>query len=173
MGRRTRDEGRKTIAIVCGVGNNGGDGLVAARHLLNAGVKVQVCLIGKISKLKPDPKTNLNILEKMGVKVKRVKTLKGLKGIGKAGLIIDALFGIGLSSEVREPYASIIDFLNRSRKPILAVDVPSGLDADTGQAPGIAVKAKRTVTFVAKKKGFRRASRYCGKVVVRDIGITP
>ena len=90
-----------------------------------------------------------------------------------ADLIIDAIFGIGLSSEVKEPYAGMIEYLNRSENPILSVDVPSGLDADTGKVLGVAVRARRTVTFVASKKGFLRADgpKYCGKIVVRDIGV--
>lgn len=162
------------VAIVCGVGNNGGDGLVAARHLLNAGIKVNVCIVGKLSKLKPDPKTNYSILKKMGLKIRGVeKGGEGVRGLKKADLIIDAIFGIGLKSEVRRPYSDIINLLNRSRKPILAVDVPSGLDADSGKVLGTAIKAKRTVTFVASKKGFAKVDgpRCCGKIVVRDIGV--
>ncbi len=162
----------KKVVVLCGVGNNGGDGLVAARHLVNAGVKVKVYIVGKISRLKADPKTNLNILRKMGMRIKRdVEGLRGMMREGE-GIIIDALFGIGLKSDVREPYASVVDLMNRSGKPILSVDVPSGLDADTGKVLGVAVKAKRTVTFVASKKGFSKARKYCGKLVVRDIGIT-
>jgi NAD(P)H-hydrate epimerase len=153
---------KKRVSVICGVGNNGGDGFVAARHLMNAGIKVSVLIVGKISKLKPDPKKNFIILRNM--KAEFTKKIDG-------DLIIDALFGIGLKSEVREPYASVIDLMNKSGKPILAVDVPSGLNADTGKALGIAVKAKKTVTFVASKKGFAKARKYCGKVVVRDIGI--
>jgi hydroxyethylthiazole kinase-like uncharacterized protein yjeF len=165
--------GKKKVAIVCGVGNNGGDGLVAARHLLNAGINVKVYLAGKISKLKPDPKINLNILKKMRQKVKIVKYLKDIKGIGKANLIVDAIFGIGLKSEVRKPISDIIRYLNQSKKPILSVDVPSGLDADTGRVLGAVVKSNRTVTFVAAKKGFSKVEgpRFCGKIIVRDIGI--
>lgn len=159
---------KKRVAVVCGVGNNGGDGLVAARHLLNAGVKVKVYLIGKISKLKPDPKLNLEILVRMGQKILRFPSL--IKG---SDLIIDAIFGIGLKSEVRGHYAQIIGFLNKTGKPILSVDVPSGLDADSGKILGVAIKAKETVTFVASKKGFSngRGPKHCGKIVVRDIGI--
>ncbi|MFH1683279.1 MAG: NAD(P)H-hydrate epimerase [Candidatus Margulisiibacteriota bacterium] len=153
------------VAIVCGVGNNGGDGLVAARHLLNAGVKVQVFIVGKLSKLKADPKTNYHILKKMGI-------AKFVRRFPKnCDLIIDALFGIGLKAEVRKPYSDIICLMNESGKPILAVDVPSGLDADTGKVLGVVVKAKRTVTFVASKKGFSKARKYCGKIIVRDIGV--
>lgn len=164
---------KKRVAVVCGVGNNGGDGLVAARHLLNSGKQVSIYIIGKRSKLKADPRTNFTVLSRMKARIRWVRSLHDLKGIGNSDLIIDAIFGIGLSSEVRKPYSEIIDLLNRSRKPILAVDVPSGLDADTGKVMGTAVKARRTVTFVALKKGFSRADgpKHCGKVMVRDIGI--
>lgn len=169
--------GGSEVAVLCGVGNNGGDGLVAARHLLNAGKKVKVFLVGKTSKLKTDPKINLSILDKMGCDIIRSEgaekfILRFPSLIRKADLIIDAIFGIGLKSGVKEPYAEIIRCLNQSKKPVLAVDVPSGLNADTGEVLGVAVKARRTVTFVAAKKGFRKARRYCGKVVVKDIGIT-
>lgn len=172
-----RGRGTKgTVAIICGAGNNGGDGLVAARHLLSAGKKVRVFLIGKVSKLKPDPEQNFSILEKMGCDIIKsegdeefILRFPGL--IKKTDLIIDAIFGIGLSSAVRSPIFEVIEAMNKSKKPVLSVDVPSGLDADSGRVLGAAVRATRTVTFVASKKGFRKARRYCGRIVVRDIGI--
>jgi NAD(P)H-hydrate epimerase len=174
MVRGSRYGGRR-IVVVCGTGNNGGDGLVAARHLINAGVRVKIFVVGKISKLKPDPKANYNILKQMGQKI---ISFEGAAAFNRrfpknANLIIDAIFGIGLKSEVRSPIADVIDFLNRSKIPILAVDVPSGLDADTGKVLGTAIRAKKTVTFVADKKGFNKAGakRYCGRIVVRDIGV--
>ncbi len=162
--------GKKRVVVVCGVGNNGGDGLVAARHLLNAGVKVEVYLLGEPSKLKPDPKTNFNILIKMETATFRRRFPGRLK---KVDLIIDAIFGIGIKSDVRSPVSNVIEFINRSRRPVLSVDVPSGLDADTGNVLGVAVKARKTVTFVASKKGFSKADgpKYCGKIEVRDIGV--
>jgi len=174
MVRGARDGGR-TIAVVCGTGNNGGDGLVAARHLINAGVKVKVFVIGRISNLKPDPKINYNILKQMGRRIIFCEeTATFSRRFPKnANLIIDSIFGIGLRSEVQSPISDVINHLNRSKIPILAVDVPSGLDADTGKALGAAIRAKTTVTFVASKKGFKKAGakKYCGKIVVRDIGI--
>jgi NAD(P)H-hydrate epimerase len=150
-------------AVICGTGNNGGDGFVAARHLLNAGLKVKVFVVGSKSKLKRDPKINLNILLKMGQGVKWVKSVKDLKGIEKCGLIIDAIFGIGLNSPVKGIFLDAINALNNSGVPILSVDVPSGFNV------GTAVRPRRTVTFVAAKKGM--APKYCGKIVVKDIGI--
>jgi len=167
-----RDKGygiRGTVAVVCGAGNNGGDGFVAARHLINAGIKVKVFVTGPKSKLKKDPKTNLNILLKMGQGIKWVRSAKDLIGIKNYELIIDAIFGIGLNSQVKGLYLDAINVLNNSRVPILSVDVPSGLNADNGKVLGAAVRAKRTVTFVAPKKGM--GPKYCGKIVVRDIGI--
>jgi len=173
-----------TVAVVCGTGNNGGDGFVAVRHLLNAGFKVKVFVVGSKAKLKRDPKINLNILLKMGqrvnphtkdfgVGIKWVRSMKDLNGIKKSALIIDALFGIGLNSPVKGIYLDVISFLNRSGIPILSVDVPSGLDADSGKVLGAAVRARRTVTFVAPKRGFFMAEgpAHCGKIMVRDIGI--
>jgi NAD(P)H-hydrate epimerase len=152
------------VAVVCGTGNNGGDGLVAARHLINVGYKVKVFVIGSKSKLKKDPKINLNILLKMGQGVVWIKSVKDLKGIEKCGLIIDALFGIGLNSPVKGLYLDAINAMNKSGIPILSVDVPSGFNM------GTAVRPRRTVTFVAVKKGMTRAN--CGKIVVKDIGVS-
>jgi NAD(P)H-hydrate epimerase len=163
MGLGTRDQGLGKVAVVCGVGNNGGDGFVAARHLVNAGYKVKVFVVGSKSKLKNDPKINLNILRKMGQGIKWVKSVKDLKGIEKCGLIIDAIFGIGLKSPVAGLYLETINYLNKTGIPILSVDVPSGLNM------GTAVRPRRTVTFVAIKKGMTRAN--CGEIVVKDIGI--
>ena len=136
---------------------------MAARHLRNAGVKVKVFVVGSKSKLKRDPKINLNILQKMGQGIVWVKSVKDLKGIEKCGLIIDALFGIGLRSPVAGLYLKTIEYLNKTGIPILSVDVPSGFNM------GIAVRPARTVTFVAVKKGMTSAN--CGKIVVKDIGI--
>ncbi|MBN2058319.1 MAG: NAD(P)H-hydrate epimerase [Candidatus Saganbacteria bacterium] len=167
-------KGSGPVVIVCGTGNNGGDGLVAARHLLNAGLRVEVMIVGKLSKLKPDPKTNYAILKRIGAAGPACRQAGFTRRLPqRASLIIDALFGLGLNADIREPYASIIDRINDHKAPVLSVDVPSGLDADTGRRLGRAVKAKRTVTFVAAKKGFFKSDgpKYCGRIVVRDIGI--
>lgn len=151
------------IAVVCGTGNNGGDGFVAARHLLNAGYPVDIYLIGKSSKLKPDAEINHQLLIKMGQKINY------FRDVPKAELIIDAIFGIGINYQVKEPYLSIINALNGANLPIISVDVPSGLNADTGEIMGTAIKAVATVTFVAAKKGFAKAKAVTGEIIVRDI----
>lgn len=192
---------KKNVAIVCGVGNNGGDGFVCARHLLNQGINVKVYIVGDINKIKKDAEINLNILRKLAKTFIALATCpltlvpfvgssskasprgasarggqesrKGIDKIRKSDLIIDAIFGIGLNSKIKEPYFSVIRQINESKIPILSIDVPSGLDADRGVALRIAVKAKKTVTFVAPKIGFykKEGPKYCGKIVVRDIGI--
>jgi NAD(P)H-hydrate epimerase len=161
------------VAVICGVGNNGGDGLVAARHLINHDDKVLVYIVGDIRKLKADPKTNLNILMKMGIIIEqwkpRLSAADFLSKIINADLIVDAIFGIGLKSSIKEPFLEMINYLNRLNLPILAVDVPSGLSADTGEVMGAAIKADLTVTFVAPKKGFAKSKAFTGKIIVRDI----
>jgi len=175
-GRSVAEEALKIpaqkILIICGVGNNGGDGFVAARHLLNAGKEVKVSIVGNPDKLKPDPKANLKVLEKLKVDWKPANELRGFQEVD---LVIDSLFGIGLNADIREPYLSVINKINQAEKPVLAVDVPSGLDADTGKVLGVAVKAQTTVTFVAPKRGFYLASgpECCGNVIVRNIGVDP
>ncbi len=165
--------GRGPIAAVCGTGNNGGDGFVASRHLLNSGRDVSLFVVGEKEKLKNDPQINLAILLKMKRKIKWVKMARDLKGLTEAGLIVDALFGIGLNAPVSGIQRAAIEAINSSKVPVLSVDVPSGLNADTGRVMGAAVRADRTVTFVAPKKGFYLADGplCCGEIIVRDIGI--
>jgi len=162
------------VAVICGTGNNGGDGLVAARQLLNAGFSVDIYLIGDPAKLKNDAGINHGILIRMGQPIRRVDSAADLQQVKFAGLIIDAIFGIGLRAEIKEPYLSVIRHLNGLNIPLLAVDVPSGLNADTGEIMGAAIKADITVTFVAAKNGFflKEGPRACGQILVRDIGIS-
>ena len=165
------------VVIFCGSGNNGGDGFVVARHLLSCGIKVKVFLIGKHQELKQDPATNYKILKKLKCPVESIACIdkKVLAELNRATVIVDAIFGIGLSRFVEEPYKSIIDAINQARKFVVAVDVPSGLDASTGKIFDICVKASVTVTFAVMKKGFLTTCvrQYTGKVVVADIGIPP
>lgn len=164
-------------SIFCGKGNNGGDGFVAARHLINKGWKSHVYLLGKVGQLTGDARTNFNILTKMGQKIREIISLKPLKKIGssltKVDLIIDAIFGIGLNGLVREPQKSIILLLNSTKKPILSVDVPSGLDATTGKIHGVCIQAARTVTFALPKHGFFKGQgpEFIGQLSTADIGI--
>jgi NAD(P)H-hydrate epimerase len=165
-------------AIICGKGSNGGDGLVAARHLLVRGIPAQVFLAGTPQELKGPSRLQWIILNRLGLNVSLLNpdTLAGLGGkLRSCDCIIDALFGIGLSGEIRGMYRAVIDAINAARAYVLAVDVPSGLDADTGRICGVCVRADATVTFVAPKPGMRqrRAAKLCGRIIVADIGVPP
>jgi len=169
--------GRCSPALVfCGRGNNGGDGFVVARHLINNGIETHVFLVGAMSKIKGDARVNLRILQKMGVTIHRI-TKKGLPELRKqrkqCGVIIDALLGTGLSGEVSGLYRDAIEIINGAGCPVMAIDIPSGLDGMTGEPLGIAVVANMTVTFQLPKKGFEnpRARNYTGQLKVADIGI--
>lgn len=162
--------------IFCGRGNNGGDGFVVARHLINNGIEIAVYVVGALSKMKGDAAVNLRILRKMGIPINKVsqKMLPQLRVRMKdCGLIIDALLGTGLSGEVTGLYREVIALINEAGCPVLSVDIPSGLDGTTGQPLGIAVVANTTVTFQLPKKGFEnpRARNFTGELKVVDIGI--
>lgn len=166
----------KPVAIFCGKGNNGGDGFVAARHLLVQGIKPDIFLAGYTCDVQNEAKVNLDILLKLKQKITEVdeKNLHLVKNkIYKYALIIDALLGVGLSGEVRGIFRDLIDIINLSKAKVLTVDIPSGLDATSGKVLGCCVKADRTVTFVAKKRGkvLGEGPKYCGRVVVKDLGI--
>lgn len=171
--------GTRKVAVLCGKGNNGGDGYVIARHLHNSGVSVKVFVVANISDIlkEGDAAVNLQILLKMKIPVQELPDIAAVKNLAKElrgyDVIIDALFGTGLSGEVREPFRTLIDAVNDSRKPIISVDIPSGLDANTGAVLGAAVKATKTVTFAVSKKGFylNEGPAHTGEVVVTDISI--
>ena len=174
------ESGGDTVCIFCGPGNNGGDGFVIARHLANRGCDVKAFLVGKIDdalRKGGDAAVNLEIALNMDVPVLELgndASLKtALRDAEGTDLIVDALLGTGTTGQVREPYAELIEGVNRLGLPVLAVDVPSGLDCDTGMPLGAAVRAARTVTFVAAKRGFAEpASRqYTGEVKVADISV--
>jgi len=158
---------KANVIIFCGGGNNGGDGFVTARHLVNSGIKLTIVLTKPYNAYTGDALINLNIIRKMNIPI--VKKTKNLRGYD---LIIDALLGTGAKGEIREPYKNIIEQINDSNKPVISVDIPSGLNGDTGDACGAAVKANITVTMGCPKKGMlkRKARKYVGKLAVADIG---
>jgi NAD(P)H-hydrate epimerase len=179
---------RKLVTIMSGPGNNGGDGFVIARHLQNQGYPVQVWLcaenIFRAPKISADSQANFDIWLKSSNIFYRVET-----GLGKwhpqlsrffsdeifqnDGWIIDCLFGTGLTRAISEPLDELIGCINASQRPVLAVDLPSGLDCDTGVPLGPTIRAKATATFVATKLGFSQegASNWTGEVTVIDIGV--
>jgi NAD(P)H-hydrate epimerase len=176
---RLRGEAPGPVCIVAGRGNNGGDAFVAARHLANRGVPLDLFFTGDLDAADPgtDAGINLFVLLKMGLLVRelgRVEAARTLEQkLGDASVVVDALLGTGTRGEVAEPLRSLIDAINRSPGRVVAVDLPSGLDADTGEILGISVRADVTVTFGLPKTGFARGAGLgqCGKIVVADIGL--
>jgi NAD(P)H-hydrate epimerase len=169
------------VLILCGPGNNGGDGAVVARHLDLRGVSVQVVWFTRADRLRGDAAIQYQILARSGfdqtcrgeddeasVAPDRLDAL-----IAGADWLVDALLGTGLTRPVEGMLRSVIEAINRSGKPVLALDLPSGLDADTGQPLGVSVRARATATFVAPKLGFAApgADSYTGEVAVIDIGL--
>ncbi len=166
----------KKIAIVAGGGNNGGDGFVVARHLAMRGANVVTFQVGPPDKLTADAAANLALLRKLGHDVKPVgdQELGRLaERLSQFDLVVDAVGGTGVRGALRGEMAAAVEAINAAGKPVVAIDIPTGLDCDTGQAEGPAVRAAMTITFVARKKGFDApgACEYTGKVVVADIGI--
>lgn len=170
------------VCIFCGTGNNGGDGYVIARHLLNAGRAVSVVLCGDREKVQGDARINLDVLAALGETIEDLDPGQPdaadlVASLAKgADFVVDALFGTGLHGTLRQDYRVLVDAINALDVPILAVDIPSGLDCDTGQPLGAAIEADWTVTFVAVKKGFLAAPlarQYTGQVRVASIGVEP
>ena len=166
------------VVICCGKGNNGGDGFVIARHLDNAQISVRVLLFARAEDLAGDAAIHYRILAKSALPMVRFgagsldcQSLQ--QELATAEWIVDALFGTGLTGPVRPPFDQVIATINSTSARVLAVDIPSGLDCDTGQPLGAAVRADHTATFVALKKGFANpaAQEWLGKVHIIDIGI--
>ncbi len=165
--------GGRRILICCGKGNNGGDGLVAARRLSEMGFEARPVLFGGRDDVRGDARTALQALEKKGPAVRSAGTGDEWRDGGRFDLIIDALLGTGISGPAQGPVAEAIVWMNGSGVPVLSVDLPSGLNADTGAAPGPCVRASRTVTFAEWKRGlvFYPGRGLAGVVRVADIGI--
>jgi len=170
------------VCIFCGTGNNGGDGYVIARHLLGTGCTVTVVICGDRNKIKGDAKINLDVLEKLGGPVEQLDMKDAdIPGrveafIGGADMVVDGIFGTGLKGQLKDEYKILIKSINALNYPVLAVDIPSGLDCDTGKVLGAAIRAKYTVTFVAVKRGFtltESISEYTGEIFVASIGVEP
>ena len=156
-----RRYGARPVLVLCGPGNNGGDGFVAARYLKAWGWPVRLALLGEAARLKGDA---------AAMAARWDGPVEAVGGTAGAGLIIDALFGAGLSKDFAAELAAAI---NGAGCPVVAVDVPSGLDGLTGQPRGASVKADVTVTFFRRKPGhvLLPGRELCGDVVVADIGI--
>jgi len=161
------------IAIFCGLGGNGGDGLVAARHLLSQGFQIEVVLAGKpVDITSEETRANLNALQPLAGKINiHEVTDSSLIPDIKAEVVIDALLGIGLKGAPRPPTSQLIAKINAMKAFRGAVDVPSGISSDTGEAFGEAVKADLTITFHKPKQGLEKARKYVGELFVVPIGL--
>ena len=160
------------VAVCCGKGNNGGDGFVIARYLENAGVDVQVLLALPASSLTGDAASNFQILERARTPIVS-PPIDWSQELAGSDWIVDALLGTGTQGVLREPFQSCVNAINAANCKVLAVDLPSGLDCDTGQPLGVCVRADQTATFVARKIGFNspEAAHWTGQVHVLDIGV--
>lgn len=165
------------VAVVCGKGNNGGDGLVAARHLHHAGHLVDIFLLAHPDGLQGDALLNKHVLDKINLSIKVRASDESVRALQLSGydVVIDAIFGTGLTKEVRGVFATAIETINAACVPVVAVDLPSGLSSDSGQIMGCAVEASATVTFGAPKRGhlLYPGADLVGDLTVVDIGFPP
>lgn len=158
------------VGIVCGGGNNAGDGFAIARRLAVHGIETQTVMTTPAAKLSNDARANLDILLNLHLPV---ATYDGT--LPDCRLWVDALGGTGIEGPLRPELSAIVDQLNRHRSPIVAVDIPTGLDCDTGEVSGSCIESIATLTFVSRKVGFENPSsaRYLGEVHTFDIGVPP
>ena len=164
------------VVICCGKGNNGGDGLVIARHLTNWGFDALALLFADPDQLSPDARIQWQIVQNMSLNRKVISESnldEMAQMFAQADWIVDAVFGTGLTGPLRPPFNRVVEHINSAGKRVLAVDIPSGLDCDKGEPLGPTVLAAHTVTFVAPKRGFANpaAVAFTGEVHVADIGI--
>lgn len=168
------------VVVFCGPGNNGGDGMVAARHMASLGARTTVILLGQPEKIRTfEARKNLEIVKTMRESIKLLvvddvdKINEVRETVEKAEAIVDAIFGTGVKGKIKEPYRTAIQIINSSKAFKLSVDIPSGINPDTGEIEDIAVRADMTVTFHRVKKGIPANTEYCGEVIVASIGIPP
>lgn len=165
------------VLVVAGKGNNGGDGFVAARHLANRAFSVRVALLEIPAASKPDTVLNYEILRKMALPFllapDALMSGRLERALFECDLVVDAIFGVGLHDPVTGAFQQAIRAINQSSKPVVSIDIPSGLDADTGRVLGDAVQASRTVTLALPKAGLfeNEGPGHSGKIEIVDIGI--
>jgi NAD(P)H-hydrate epimerase len=161
--------------VICGRGNNGGDGVAVARHLLLMGKEVSLVVLGRDDQGTEDFNHNLKIYNQLNGLVKKVGGSDDLLElediISESQVLVDGIFGIGLTRPVEGLYHQVVQRINESPGMVVSIDIPSGLDGNTGEALGIAVKAQKTVTFQRIKRGLSPENQYTGRVYVEDIGI--
>ncbi len=165
--------GSRGVAVISGKGNNGGDGFVAARYLFNAGIPVEVFYSGIPEKFTGISFTNYQILLKMNIKaVSLEKSGWEMPDMGNYDAVIDAIFGSGIRGAIEGRDFELIEHLNRAGRFVLCADAPSGLNPDTGEIAGIAVKGNMTLGLGFARRGFYtgKGPEYCGEIRIADIG---
>ena len=162
------------ILLLVGGGNNGGDGLALARHLLLKGAPVKAALLVPEAKLKGDAKINLDIYKNLGGPIYPINGAENLEDyksyIKEADLIVDSIFGTGIRGSIEEPFFKIKDEVNKSQIPVVSIDIPSGIDGKTGEVKGIGIKADQTVTFAYAKRGHLL---YPGRAYRGELSVVP
>lgn len=164
----------KVVHVYCGPGNNGGDGYVVARHLLNMGACVHTFVLTSRDKIKGDALTNLQILENMNHPIKFIEKIPAPPA-RTPDLVVDALLGTGVKGALRGLFAEMVEFINSLAAPVLAVDIPTGVNADTGTVDGPAIRATATATMALLKRGllFSPGREHAGQVHIVDISMPP
>ena len=164
-----------SVVVYGGIGRNGGDGMVAARHLASRGFKTTYRLVGDVKAVSDNAvEKNWQVLRAMSSTVK-IEELRDSSALSESDsdILVDALLGTGVKGRIRQPILRAVQVINNSRGFKVAVDVPTGIDSDTGEVLGEAVRANLTVTLHSTKEGFLKAKKFCGEVKVADIGIPP
>ena len=164
------------ILAICGSGNNGGDAMVAARHLTCSGINLKVIFLGETSSIKTEEAlTNFEIISKMNKTIELIISskvdTKVKKQILNADIIIDGIFGTGIKGEIQDPHLSVIKLINKSKAYIIAVDIPSGLNPNTGEITSNVIRANTTITFHRIKLGLLTNKKYTGNLILKKIGI--
>jgi len=170
-------ENINTVGLICGKGNNGGDGFAVARHLSNSGIEIKCIYLGEENEMSNDCRINFQILSNLAktrknIKLKKFNSLIDINYLSKSDLIIDAILGSGFIGELKEPILSIIKKLNSFNTKKIAIDVPTGLNADTGYG-SITFNADLTITLGEFKKGLFISDGYenCGEIYLQEIGV--
>ena len=167
---------RGRFAVICGVGNNGGDGFVVARKIISDGGSARVYVLGGRNKITGAARRNLDMLLKMPVEIQEVRSVPAIRmGVLHCDAVVDALFGTGLTRTVKGLHREVIDLVNECRGPVFSLDIPSGVNGDTGEVMGAAVKADFTITFGLPKVGnlLYPGYEHCGTLFVSHISFPP
>ncbi|MEW9095559.1 MAG: NAD(P)H-hydrate dehydratase [Clostridiaceae bacterium] len=165
------------FVVVCGKGNNGGDGFAVCRHLYSLGKKVDIFLIGEEKNMSEDCHINYSILKNMGLRIHTINNIEDINNLRetlkRSHMTIDSIFGTGLNSKVKDIYSTVISVINENSSYILSIDIPSGLDSNNGKVLGNCIRANKTVTFQLYKRGFLNYEIHnlLGDLIVEDIGI--